>query len=36
VENIRKKGQDAESEVLVEALELCLKEDLDVHWGRVW
>jgi formyltetrahydrofolate deformylase len=36
VENIRKKGQEAESEVLVEALELCLKEDLDVHWGRVW
>ena len=36
VESIRRKGQDAESEVLVEALELCLKEDLDVHWGRVW
>lgn len=36
VESIRKKGQEAESEVLVEALELCLQEDLDVHWGRVW
>lgn len=36
VEEIRAKGQEAESEVLVEALQLCLKEDLDVHWGRVW
>jgi formyltetrahydrofolate deformylase len=36
VEEIRAKGQQAESEVLVEALEMCVKEDLDVHWGRVW
>ena len=36
LDEIRRRGQEAESEVLVEALELCLKEDLDVHWGRVW
>lgn len=36
LEEIRRRGQEAEGEVLVEALELCLKEDLDVHWGRVW
>lgn len=36
VEEIRARGQAAESEVLVEALEMCVKEDLDVHWGRVW
>lgn len=36
VEDIRAKGQQAESEVLVEALEMCLRDDLDVHWGRVW
>ncbi|HWH09110.1 MAG TPA: formyltransferase family protein, partial [Candidatus Thermoplasmatota archaeon] len=36
VEEIRARGQEAESEVLVEALQLCLREDLDVHWGRVW
>jgi formyltetrahydrofolate deformylase len=36
VEALRARGQEAEAEVLVEALELCLKEDLDVHWGRVW
>lgn len=36
VEDIRAKGQAAEAEVLVEALEMCVKEDLDVHWGRVW
>lgn len=36
VESIRKRGQEVESEVLVDGLELCLKEDLDVHWGRVW
>jgi formyltetrahydrofolate deformylase len=34
--SLKKRGQEAEAEVLVEALELCLKEDLDVHWGRVW
>jgi formyltetrahydrofolate deformylase len=33
---IRAQGQKAEAEALVEALELCLKKDLDVHWGRVW
>lgn len=33
---LRKRGQEAEAETLVEALELCLREDLDVHWGRVW
>lgn len=36
VEEIRRKGQQAEAEVLVEALEMCVREDLDVHWGRVW
>ncbi|HUR70131.1 MAG TPA: formyltransferase family protein, partial [Candidatus Thermoplasmatota archaeon] len=36
VEEIRAKGQQAESEVLVEALDMCVREDLDVHWGRVW
>lgn len=36
VEALRKRGQEAESATLVEALQLCLKEDLDVHWGRVW
>ena len=36
LDEIRKRGQEAEADVLVEALELCLKEDLDVHWGRVW
>lgn len=36
VDEIRTKGQEAESEVLIEALQLCLREDLDVHWGRVW
>lgn len=36
LDSIKKRGQQAESEVLVDALELCLKEDLDVHWGRVW
>jgi formyltetrahydrofolate deformylase len=36
VEGIRRKGQDAEREALIEGLELCLREDLDVHWGRVW
>jgi formyltetrahydrofolate deformylase len=36
VETLRARGQEAESEVLVEALELCLRDDLDVHWGRVW
>lgn len=36
VEDIRAKGQQAESEVLVEALDMCVREDLDVHWGRVW
>jgi formyltetrahydrofolate deformylase len=33
---IKRRGQEAESEALVEALDLCLREDLDVHWGRVW
>ncbi|MEA3199005.1 MAG: formyltetrahydrofolate deformylase [Thermoplasmata archaeon] len=36
VEEIRAKGQKAESEALVEALEMVLHDDLDVHWGRVW
>jgi formyltetrahydrofolate deformylase len=36
LESIRKRGQAAEAEALVEALQLCLREDLDVHWGRVW
>ena len=36
VDEIKRRGQEAEAEVLVEALEVCLKEDLDVHWGRVW
>ena len=36
VETIRRKGQEAEAEVLVEALEACVRDDLDVHWGRVW
>lgn len=36
VEEIRRKGQVAESEALVEALAMVLKDDLDVHWGRVW
>lgn len=36
VEQIRAKGQEAEAEVLVEALDMCVREDLDVHWGRVW
>ena len=36
VEDIRRKGQEAEAEVLVEALDMCVREDLDVHWGRVW
>lgn len=36
VEQIRAKGQEAEAEVLVEALAMCIREDLDVHWGRVW
>ena len=36
VDALRARGQEAEADVLVEALELCLKEDLDVHWGRVW
>lgn len=35
-ESLRKRGQEAESNVLVESLALCLREDLDVHWGRVW
>lgn len=35
-ESIRKRGQDAEAEVLVEALGMVTREDLDVHWGRVW
>lgn len=35
-ESLRARGQAAESEVLVEALRLCLREDLDIHWGRVW
>ncbi len=34
--SLKTRGQKAESEVLVEALQLCLQEDLDVHWGRVW
>jgi formyltetrahydrofolate deformylase len=36
VEEIRAKGQQAEADVLVEALEMCVRDDLDVHWGRVW
>lgn len=36
VDTLRKRGQEAESACLIEALELCLKDDLDVHWGRVW
>ena len=36
VADIRAKGQQAEAEVLVEALDMCVREDLDVHWGRVW
>ena len=36
VEEIRAKGQEAEADVLVEALDMCVREDLDVHWGRVW
>jgi len=36
VDEIRAKGQEAEAEVLVDALEMCVREDLDVHWGRVW
>lgn len=36
LEAIKKRGQEAEAEALVEALETCLREDLDVHWGRVW
>lgn len=36
VEEIRAKGQRAEAEVLVEALDMCVRDDLDVHWGRVW
>jgi formyltetrahydrofolate deformylase len=36
LDSLRKRGQQAEAECLVEALELTLKEDLDVHWGRVW
>lgn len=33
---IRKRGMDAEAEVLVEAVRLYLERRLDVHWGRVW
>lgn len=36
VDEIKRKGQQAEAEVLVDALEMVLKDDLDVHWGRVW
>ncbi|HET6405134.1 MAG TPA: formyltransferase family protein [Candidatus Thermoplasmatota archaeon] len=36
VDEIRARGQEAEADVLVEALEMCVREDLDVHWGRVW
>jgi formyltetrahydrofolate deformylase len=36
VEEIRRNGQEAESAALVEALDMVLREDLDVHWGRVW
>lgn len=36
VEEIRRRGQQAEAEVLVEALHMVTSEDLDVHWGRVW
>ena len=36
VEVLKKRGQEAEAETLIEALQLCLKEDLDVHWGRIW
>lgn len=36
VDAIRARGQQAESEALVEALAMVLREDLDVHWGRVW
>lgn len=36
VDAIRAQGQRAEAEVLVEALQMCIQEDLDVHWGRVW
>ena len=36
VDEIRTRGQEAEADVLVEALDMCVREDLDVHWGRVW
>lgn len=36
VDQIRAKGQEMEADVLVEALDMCIREDLDVHWGRVW
>ena len=36
VEEVRDRGQLAEADVLVDALRMCVREDLDVHWGRVW
>ena len=36
LDSLKKRGQEAEVDALLEALALCLREDLDVHWGRVW
>ena len=36
LESLKKRGQEAEVDALLEALALCVREDLDVHWGRVW
>lgn len=36
LEEIKAKGRELEGEVLVEAIETYLEEDLDLHWGRVW